>query len=110
MSRKQLKNYKSKDDVKNLTNRERAISKLLSLIFHLNNNGSRYGFSYMGYMFTLSKYNFSTKQWDELECHNFTQIDYNDSYQVIRKINKRLYSELSSLALGIDCDWEDDNE
>lgn len=110
MSRKQLKNYKSKDDVKNLTNRERAISKLLSLIFHLNNNGSRYGFSYMGYMFTLSKYNFSTKQWEELENHNFTQMDYNESYQIIRKINKRLYSELSSLSLGIDCDWEEDDD
>ena len=110
MGRKQLKNYKNKDDAKNLANRERAIYKLLRLIFHLNNNGSRYGFSYIGYMFLLSKYNLPTKQWEELENHNFTQMDYNESYLIVREVNKRLYSELCSLSTGVECDLEDEDE
>lgn len=105
MSRKNLKSYKNKDDIKNLTNRERAIARLQSIIFHLNNNQVRYGFSYLGYEFNFMKYDFNKKEWVVLESHNFTQMQYNESYNIVRKINKKLAKEL-----GIDEEELDENE
>ncbi|MGL5963608.1 MAG: hypothetical protein ACRCZ2_04335 [Fusobacteriaceae bacterium] len=107
MSRKKLRNYDDKEDIKNLTIRERALSKLFGLIFHLNNNQIRYCMEYRGYEFILSKYNFSKKEYEIVECHNFTQMEYNESYRIIRTINKRLYDELLS-KVETDYEWEED--
>jgi hypothetical protein len=109
MGRKTLKNQQNKEDVKNLTHRERCLARLVSLIFALNNNGSRYGFSYLGYEFVFSKYNFSAKSWDIIESHNFTKMSYDRSYKTVHEINKKLRKEL--LCLGEDiAEWEEEYE
>lgn len=114
MSRKKLKNYDDKEDVKNLSQRERALSKMFGLIFHLNNNQIRYSMEYKGYEFILKKYDFAKKEWNEVSRKNFTQISYADSYadsyRYIRDINAKLYNELCEFALGIECEWEDEDE
>ncbi len=110
MSRKKLKNYDDKEDVKNLSQRERALSKMFGLIFHLNNNQIRYSMEYKGYEFILKKYDFAKKEWNEVSRKNFTQISYADSYRYVRDINAKLYNELCEFALGIECEWEDEDE
>ncbi|MGL4998703.1 MAG: hypothetical protein ACRC5T_07010 [Cetobacterium sp.] len=97
---------KRDEDIKNSTIRERALSKLFSLIFHLNNNQIRYCMEYRGYEFVLSKYNFSKKEYEVIECHNFTTMEYNKSYQLIRRINKSLRDELCNV--WVECDLEED--
>lgn len=110
MGRKQLKSHKRDADVHNRTIRERHLARLFSLIYLLNDNQCRYSFNYNGYMLTLSKYNFSKKQFELVEEHNITQMDYDKSYKVIYQINKRLHKELISFGDSIDCDWEEDDE
>ena len=105
MSRNRGKQLKDKEDIKNLTKRERLLSKCFSLIFHLNNNQQRYSIEYRGYMLILSKLNFDKREWEVLEEHNFTQMEYSKSAQVIHDINKHLYKEL--IKFTNDIEWED---
>ncbi|MGL5962664.1 MAG: hypothetical protein ACRCZ0_12050 [Cetobacterium sp.] len=99
MGKRDMEKLSDRDNTSNLTKRERCIARAISLIFHLNNNKERWGIAYLGYLLVLSRYNFSKKEWEVVEEHNFTTMGYAKSYQVVHNINTMLKVRLRDIGV-----------
>lgn len=83
--------------------REEALILMKRLIKSLEKQGVKYKLTHNRRGITLHNYDFSTESYYKILDCSFEKKSYYDSCTELSEINKVLYNEFASMALGVDC-------